>query len=110
MTKSYQEAYYHATVKTGCKFCSTFVENYWSTIQYSLNGNCNCGGLQAVILLDISNNAAKMEMQVLGVISGPWMKMFYTSADKQINHLDHIVVIRNVVILLKESCKIPLQY
>ena len=33
------------------------------------------------------------------------MKIFYTSADKQINHLDGIVVIRNVVIELKESCK-----
>ena len=44
---------------------------------------------------------------MLGVIgklfSGPWMKMFYTSAGKQINHLDGIVVIRNVVIALKES-------
>ena len=34
--------------------------------------------------------------------------MFYTSADKQIYHLDGIVVIRNVVIALKESCKNPL--
>ena len=60
---------------------------------------------------DFSN--AKMEMQVRGVIgkllSGPWMKIFYTSADKQINHLDGIVVIRNVVIELKESCKNPLE-
>ena len=33
------------------------------------------------------------------------MKMFYTSADKQINHLDGVVVIRTVVIALKESCE-----
>ena len=61
---------------------------------------------------DFSNNVAKMEMQVQGVIgklfSGPWMKIFNTSADKQINHLDGIVVIRNVIIALKESCKNPL--
>ena len=61
---------------------------------------------------DFSNDVTKMEMQVQGVIgklfSGPWMKIFNTSADKQINHLDGIVVIINVVIALKESCKNPL--
>ena len=56
-------------------------------LEFLSNGNCKCGGLQAALLSDFSNNVAKMEMQVLGVIgklfSGPWMKMFYTSADKK---------------------------
>ena len=42
------------------------------------------------------------------LLSGPWMKMFYISADKQINHIESIAVIRIVVIDLKESCKNPL--
>ena len=40
------------------------------------------------------------------LLPGPWMKMFFISADKQINHIEGIIaVIRNVVIDLKESCK-----
>ena len=92
--------------------CGKLMEHHPLFLEFLTTGNCKCGGLQAALLSDFSNNNAKMEMQVLGLIgkllSGPWMKMFYISADKQINHIEGIAVIRNVVIDLKESCKNPL--
>ena len=78
------------------------MEHHLLFLEFLTTGNCKCGGLQAALLSDFSNNIAKMEMQVLGLIgkllSGPWMKMFYISSDKQINHIEGIAVIRNVVI------------
>ena len=67
--------------------CGKLMEYHPIFLKFLSNGNCKCGGLQAALLSDFSNNVAIMEMQVLGVIgklfSGPWMKMFYTSADKK---------------------------
>ena len=46
-------------------------------------------------------------MQALGpigkLLSGPWMKTFYTSADDQLNLVDSIEVVKNVVSVL-EGC------
>ena len=94
------------------RICGKLMEHHPLFLEFLTTCNFKCGGLQAALLSDFSNNIAEMEMQVLGLIgkllSGPWMKMFYISADKQIKHIEGIAVIRNVVIDLKESCKNPL--
>ena len=54
--------------------------------EFLSNGNCKCGGLLAALLSDFSNNVAKMEMQVLGVIgkpfSGPYVLYFCRQANE----------------------------
>ena len=70
------------------------------------NGTVSCGGLQQCILRDFDRPTAKVEIQVLGLVgkllSGPWMTTMYTSAEKQINHVDCIDVVRNVISVIKE--------
>ena len=49
-------------------------------------------------------------MQVLGLIgkllTGPWRKAFYTSATNQFDHVDGILVVKDVIV--KEQNYIPL--
>ena len=71
--------------------CGKLMEHHPLFLEFLTTVYCKCGGLQAALL----SNIAKMEMQVLGLIgkllSGPWMKMLFISADKQINHIEGIV-------------------
>ena len=51
-------------------------------------------------------------MQVLGLIgkllTGPWRKAFYTSATNQFDHVDGILVVKDVFLKVKEQNYIPL--
>ncbi len=38
------------------------------------------------------------------LLTGPWMKRFYTSAEKEINHVEGIQVVRMVLEKLKVAC------
>ena len=70
-------------------------------------------GLRACILEDLKTDTAQMELLVLGLIgkhlTGPWMQMFYTSADNKINHVQAIEVVKQVVVLMKKVDENPLQ-
>ncbi len=61
-----------------------------------LKSGTSCGGLRACILEDLKKDTAQMELLVLGLLgkhlTGPWMQMFYTSADNKINHVQAIEV------------------
>ena len=50
-------------------------------------------------------------MQVLGLLgklfSGPWMQVFYTSAESELDHIKGISVIKNVMTTLKVAVKNP---
>ena len=52
---------------------------------------------------------ALVEMQVTGLIdkilTGPWMKTFYTSSVNQIDHIEGIYIVQNVI---KEQTDFPL--
>ena len=65
----------------------------------------SCGGLQASILADFDTAVAKDEMRVLGLIgkllSGPWMTKFYTSAEKQVSHVEGITIVKAVLKVVK---------
>ena len=42
-------------------------------------------------------------------LTGPWMQIFYTSADNEINHVQAIEVVKQVVALIKKVEENPLQ-
>jgi len=52
------------------------------------------------ILQDFTGETAKMELRVLGLLgktlNGPWMKRFYMSAEKEINFVEGIRVVKKV--------------
>ena len=52
-----------------------------------------------------------MQLCVLGLLgrtlSGPWMRQFYTSAEKQINFVQGIRVVREVMEKLKVTADCP---
>ena len=62
--------------------------------------------------VDFVSTIAQVEMQVLGLIgkllTGPWMKAFYTSATNQIDHVDGILVVKDVILKVKEQNEILL--
>ena len=49
------------------------------------------GGLKSLLPEDLQSHLGTVELQVLGMLgktlTGPWMKHFYTSAEKEINHV-----------------------
>ena len=70
-----------------------------------------CGGLRAAILHDFDTDTAELEMQVLGLLgkllTGPWMQMFYTSAESDISHVDGIDIIKKVIAVLRDHMHDP---
>ena len=70
-----------------------------------------CGGMRPSILKDFTSEQAKMELQVLGflgkMLTGPWMKKFYTSAENEIHHVEGIEVVRQVLERLKVAADSP---
>lgn len=92
--------------------CGKFILYYDEFIQFLTTGTVTCGGLQAGILADFKNPTAVLEMQVLGLLgkllSGPWMRKFYTSATDQIEHIEGITVMKDVLASLKECRVNPL--
>ena len=67
---------------------STAVQHHSLFLDFLTNGTVSCGGLQSSLQQDFANETAKLEIQVFGLIgkllSGPWMKAFYTSAADQL--------------------------
>ena len=60
---------------------------------------------------DFLSPVAKVEIQILGLIgkilSGPWMRRFYTSTTTQISHVDGISVVKQVLARVKACCSSP---
>ena len=83
-----------------------------AVLKMYLEKGTSCGGLRASIFADFVFTTAEVEMQVLGLIgkllTGPLMKAFYTSATNQIDHVDGILVVKDVILKLKEQNEIPL--
>jgi hypothetical protein len=92
--------------------CGKFVEHYELFKQFLMEGTVSCGGLQAAIRNDFQLDTAKLEIKVLGLfgklLSGPWMKTFYTSFSDQIDHITGIDLIKDLVHHLKDCCEDPL--
>ena len=73
------------------------IERYGSFVELFMSGT-PCGGLRSAILKDFTSEEAKMELEVLRLLgkmlTGPWMRKFYTSAEKEIHHVEGIEVVR----------------
>ena len=91
--------------------CGKLVQHRSLFLDFLTNGAVSCGGLKSSLRHDFAHEIALLEMQVLGLfgklLSGPWMKKFYTSATEQTDHIDGINIVRNVVSVLKERKKDP---
>ena len=90
--------------------CGKYVDQYDAFVRYLKSGTA-CGGLRAAILHDFETDTAKLEMQVLGLfgklLTGPWMQMFYTSAESDISHVDGIDIIKKVIAVLRDHMHDP---
>ena len=82
-----------------------------SALTELLRSGTSLGGLRSGIYQDFTNEVGKHELQVLGILgrhlTGPWMRKFYTSAEKEINHIDGIGVVRDVLVSLQEMLQDP---
>jgi hypothetical protein len=91
--------------------CGKLVQHRSLFLDFLTNGAVSCGGLKSSLRHDFAHEIALLEMQVLGLfgklLSGPWMKKFYTSATEQTDHIDGMNIVRNVVSVLKERKKDP---
>ena len=84
--------------------CGIYVQ-YHSVLTNFLETGTLCGGLRASLLADFVTETALVEIQVLGLIgkilTGPWMKTFYTSSVNQIDHIEGIYIVQNVIKALR---------
>lgn len=91
--------------------CGKYVQHLERFLQFLQTATLSCGGLQASILADFDTAVAKDEMRVLGLIgkllSGPWMTKFYTSAEKQVSHVEGITIVKAVLKVVKEYMAKP---
>lgn len=90
---------------------SGILVTYHSHFSKSLLCGTNCGGLCSSILGEFIKIPAQVELQVLGLLgkllTGPWIKLFYTSASEQINHLKGIKCVKFLLEKLKSVEKTP---
>ena len=91
--------------------CGKLIEHHSTFLNFFKDGTVSCGGLQASIRQDFEHPIAVIEMQVLGLLgkllTGPWMQVFYTSAESELDHIKWISVIKNVMTTLKVAVKDP---
>ena len=77
-----------------------------------LRSGTELGGLRGALLADFSNRVTIMEFQVLGLVgkllTGPWMKKFYTSYLDESHHIDGINTVKTVLQALKAQVDCPL--
>uniref|UniRef100_A0A2C9JTC5 Uncharacterized protein n=1 Tax=Biomphalaria glabrata TaxID=6526 RepID=A0A2C9JTC5_BIOGL len=72
-----------------------------------------CGGLTAALLYDLQLQTAKKQLYVMGLIgkllTGPWMRKFYTSQDdvRNISYYEGVTVIKGVLARVNECLKNP---
>lgn len=93
--------------------CGTLHQHRDLFIEFFTKGIVSCGGLRESIRKDFETEMASLQIQCIGLlgklITGPWMKAFYTSAaSEEINHVEGISIVRSIVQLLKEKAKDPL--
>lgn len=64
-------------------------------------GTVTCGGLQSAIAQDFGNPVAEVEIQTLGLVgkllSGPWIRRFYTASTTEVSHVDGIGIVKDVL-------------
>ena len=91
--------------------CGKLIEHYDMFVKFFTNSPVSCGGLQASIREDFENPSAILEMKILGsvgkLLTGPWMQVFYTSAQHELHHIEGISVVRNVMLCMKVAAEEP---
>ena len=89
--------------------CGQLISHYHLFLTFLSSSTLSCGGLCDSLLHDMSDQTAVQELCVLALIgrllSAPWMKTFYTSAQHQMEHIQGIAVVKQVVEDVSNSCK-----
>ena len=84
--------------------CGTLHQHYLKFLDYLQKGT-SCGGLRSAILKDFNSITGQVEIQVLGLIgkflTGPWMKFFYRGTEDHTDHLEGILLVKDVITHLK---------
>ena len=91
--------------------CGKYHEKHDAMLRYLRCGTTACGGLRMALLQDFDTETARLELQVLGLfgklLSGPWMRKFYTSGESDISHIQGIGIIKVVITVMKEEMADP---
>ena len=86
--------------------------HYHAQFRRYLEKGTSCGGLRKSLHDDFVTTTAHVELQVLGLIgkllTGPWMRAFYTSAKDQMEHIEGIGVVRDIINNLKKASPLEL--
>ena len=87
------------------KTCALFVQHYDMLLDFFKVANCS-PELQKIILKTFSTDTARAEyvaLACLGIkLTGPWMMLFYTSVDTEINHMEAVKLIEKLVDTLRK--------
>ena len=91
--------------------CGKYHEKHDAMLRYLRCGTTACGGLRMALLQDFDTKTARLELQVLGLfgklLSGPWMRKFYTSGESDISHIQGIGIITVVIRVMREEMADP---
>ena len=92
--------------------CGKLHHSHSLFLDFFTKGNVSCGGLQGSIRKDFASITGRLQMQCIGLLgkhlSGPWMQVFYTSADCEINHIEGVNIVQNVISALRKAKEKPL--
>ena len=84
--------------------CGILFEHH-DKFEVLLNSGTSLGGLGLCIIKNFTDTTGIVELQVLGIIgkliTGTWIKLFYTSHMNQIEPVDGIQGLKEVLIQLK---------
>ncbi len=80
-------------------------------LRYLHCGTTACDGLRMALLQDFATENARLKLQVLELfgklLSGPWMRKFYTSGESDISHIQGIGIIKVVIKVMREEMADP---
>ena len=92
--------------------CSLFVKHHALLLKFFSTSPVTCGRLTDSLAADFSNETAKKELCVLGLLgkklTGPWMKKFYVPAESKLTHIQGIDEVKKVITCLEEARDSPL--
>ncbi|ELT87136.1 hypothetical protein CAPTEDRAFT_189537 [Capitella teleta] len=78
-----------------------------------LKSGTGCAGLKEAIAHDMASKPGRVGLQVLGLLgkllTGPWMKVFYTSRSSGILHLAGIAIVKQAIETMTDWAESPLQ-
>ena len=74
------------------KLAATYISHYEDVMTYLQTRCLHNSELKTSLIKDFADPETKLQLQVLALLgkmrTGPWMKLFYRSQEKQLHHMD----------------------